>query len=164
MQRIGELAKATKTTTATLRYYESEGLLPRAGRQPNGYRAYPTAAAGRVDFIRRAQALGLSIREIKHLVAEPTTDPARLRRAVAHKLAALESRQAELATLHKDLEAMYLRLAREPALGCGQVGDCGWWLPTEEEVMAMTEEVDGVRACDCQDCPECQGCCGTDCC
>lgn len=166
MQRIGDLAKATNTTASTLRYYESAGLLPPPERTANGYRAYPPAAAGRIDFIRRAQALGLSIKEIKRLVDEPTKDPDRLRRAVAHKLAALERRQAELATLHQDLEQIYIRLARHPALGCGHVGDCGFWLPTEEEVMTMAHEVEGVRACECADCPDCEGCCGggTDCC
>ena len=163
MQRIGALARLTNTSPTALRYYESAGLLPPPERTENGYRAYPPSAAGRVDFIRRAQALGLTIAEIRRLVAEPTEDPAALRHAVAHKLAALQRRRHELERLERDLEQIYVRLARFPAPGCGHVGDCGCWLPTEEEVMTMAHEVQGVQqtgCCDCPDCPDCSDCCG----
>ena len=46
--RIGKLAEATGATTATLRYYEDEGLLPPAERSPEGYRDYATDTIARV--------------------------------------------------------------------------------------------------------------------
>lgn len=61
-----------------------------------------------------------------------------MRHVVAHKLAETERRAAELATLRAALEGLYLRLARAPLAECGHVGDCGCWIPTEEEVIAMT--------------------------
>lgn len=160
MTRIGELARQTQTTTSALRYYEQAGLLEPAERGANGYRVYSAAAAGRIDFIRRAQALGLSIAEIRQLVATPTEDPSQLRHTVAHKLADLERRQHELATLHTELQQLYMRLARHPAPACGHVGDCGCWLPTEEEVMTMTQEVANAQLCDCAGCPDSVDCCG----
>ncbi len=52
--RIGKLAEATGATTATLRYYEDEGLLPPAERSPPaGYRDYAADTIARVGFIRR---------------------------------------------------------------------------------------------------------------
>jgi DNA-binding transcriptional MerR regulator len=61
---IGELAHATETTTKTLRYYESEGLLAAPQRTAGGYRDYPHAAIERVLFIRHAQASGLTLDQI----------------------------------------------------------------------------------------------------
>lgn len=163
--RIGELAKLTGSSTSALRYYEAAGLLQPPTRTENGYRAYPPAAAGRIEFIRRAQALGLSVAEIRQLVSPPSSDASAVRHIVAHKLADLKRRQAELQALSRELEELYLRLARHPEAACGQVGDCGCWLPTEEEVMTMTQEVQGVEQCDCRDCPDPNcvdcSCCGT---
>jgi DNA-binding transcriptional MerR regulator len=162
--RIGELAKLTKASASALRYYESAGLLQPPTRTENGYRSYPIGAAGRVEFIRRAQALGMSIAEIRQLVTPATSDPAALRHSVAHRLAAVKQRQADLESLSRELEQLYVRLARHPAEECGHVGDCGCWLPTEEEVMTMTQEVQGLAQCDCRDCPDpscadCSSCC-----
>jgi DNA-binding transcriptional MerR regulator len=66
--RIGELAAATGTTTKTLRYYESIGLVAAPGRTPSGYRTYGNEAVDRVRFIRDAQASGLSLTEIRSIL------------------------------------------------------------------------------------------------
>ncbi len=67
---ISELAKATQTTTDTIRYYEKQGLLGTPLRQENGYRYYKDDDIRRVDFIRRAQTLGFSLLEIKEVIPE----------------------------------------------------------------------------------------------
>ena len=59
--RIGEVAQAAGTTTKTLRFYEDVGLLPPAGRTPAGYRDYNVGVLDRLDFIRRGQAVGLTL-------------------------------------------------------------------------------------------------------
>lgn len=51
-------------TTKTIRYYESIGLLPEPDRTVSGYRDYGTDARDRLDFVRQAQASGLSLAEI----------------------------------------------------------------------------------------------------
>jgi len=66
--RIGDVARAAGVNVETLRYYERRGLL-RPTRALNGYRSYDAAAARRVRFIRRAQALGFSLNEIDELLA-----------------------------------------------------------------------------------------------
>ena len=166
--RIGELASATGVAPSALRYYEEAGLLEAAARTESGYRIYEPAALGRVQFIQRAQALGLSVREIRRLVHSPRVDGADERRAlrhvVAHKLAETKSRVGELQRLRKELEALYVRLNRVPGPDCGHVGDCGCWLPTEEEVLKMAAEVAATEACTCCGCTE-PGCdCGCSCC
>ena len=62
--RIGEVAQAAGTTTKTLRFYEQAGLLPVAERTAAGYRDYGTEVLGRLDFIRRGQAAGLTLGKI----------------------------------------------------------------------------------------------------
>jgi len=62
--QIGELARTTGVTTKTIRFYEDIGVLPPAGRAPNGYRNYEEDAVDRLRFIREAQATGLTLEEI----------------------------------------------------------------------------------------------------
>jgi DNA-binding transcriptional MerR regulator len=62
--RIGELAAEVGLTTKTIRYYESIGLLDEPPRTPSGYRAYDADAVDRLQFVREAQATGLSLAEI----------------------------------------------------------------------------------------------------
>ena len=52
--RIGEVARASGTTSKTLRYYEEVGLLPAADRTPAGYRDYGAEVLDRLDFIEGA--------------------------------------------------------------------------------------------------------------
>ena len=97
--RITELARRAGVSAPTLRYYEEVGLLRPAVRSEAGYRLYGPEALGRIGFIQRAKALGLTLREIRLLVQEPTelgVDLARLGHALAHKLADTRRRIAEL--------------------------------------------------------------------
>lgn len=67
--RIGELAERLRVTTKTIRFYESIGLIPEPARAPSGYRSYDEPDAERITFIRTAQRLGLSLDEIKEIIA-----------------------------------------------------------------------------------------------
>lgn len=66
--RIGELAQRTGTTTKTIRYYEEIGLLPEPDRDINDYRDYSEDAVDRIEFIRDAQATGLTLTEIASIL------------------------------------------------------------------------------------------------
>lgn len=166
--RIGELAKRAGVATSALRFYEAAGLLPPAPRSEAGYRLYDPDLVGRLEFIQRAQKLGLSLDEIRELIgsreAAGGSQRDRLRHVVAHKLAAVERRAAELEALKSELEGMYVRLSRHAGAECGHLGDCGCWLPTEEEVIAMSSDVKSVVNCGCCDCPDPDCDCDCDCC
>src|SRR2546426_185199 len=96
--RIGELAKLAGISTSALRYYEEAGLLGPARRTEAGYRIYGSEAVGRLQFVQRAKALGLSLQEVRQLLASPLADVGtardRLRHLVAHKLAETWARVA----------------------------------------------------------------------
>jgi MerR family transcriptional regulator, copper efflux regulator len=67
--RIGELADQAGISAKAIRYYEQLGILPPPARAPSGYRSYEQTALGRLEFVRAAQALGLTLGEIRQIVA-----------------------------------------------------------------------------------------------
>jgi DNA-binding transcriptional MerR regulator len=103
---IGTLARQADVTPRTLRYYERIGLLVPSARTDAGYRLYTARDAARLAFIRRAQALGLTLTEIADVIAvrEAGTAPCQHVRALAQaKVAALNERIAELQALREEL-------------------------------------------------------------
>src|ERR1700674_3772653 len=66
---IGHLARESGVNLETMRYYERGVLLPKPPRSASGYRLFPSDAARRLRFIRRAQELGFSLKEIRELLS-----------------------------------------------------------------------------------------------
>ncbi len=62
--RIGELGEQAGVSAKTIRYYESLGLLDEPNRTPSGYRDYGVLDVERLQFVRDAQATGLTLSEI----------------------------------------------------------------------------------------------------
>ena len=67
--RIGELAKAAGVHVQTIRFYERRGLLPSPSRSSGGYRDYRKDDVPLVQFIKRVQAHGYTLEEIRELLA-----------------------------------------------------------------------------------------------
>ncbi|MFJ9642489.1 MerR family transcriptional regulator [Streptomyces sp. NPDC101206] len=65
--RIGELAERAGTSTRTLRYYESRGLLP-SRRSPNGHRTYDEDDLRLLRQIRTLQDFGFELEETRPFV------------------------------------------------------------------------------------------------
>jgi len=102
MLTIGAFARQVELNPRTLRYDERIGVLTPAGRTDAGYRLYTERDAARLAFIRRAQALRLSLTEIAGIMAVRDTGiaPCRHVRAVAQaKVAEIDARIAELQAL-----------------------------------------------------------------
>jgi DNA-binding transcriptional MerR regulator len=96
--KIGDVAHRTGLTVDTVRFYEKEGLLGKVGRA-SGIRRYDPAAVRRLDFVRKAVALGFSLAEIRGLLAlrvSSRTSCETLRSRALVKLADVEARIAEL--------------------------------------------------------------------
>jgi len=135
--RIGELSARHGLSTATLRYYESLGLLGEAERSPSGYRLFSSDDEDRLRFILRAKALDLSLEEIRSLLdawhkggcQETRTN---LRHVVAHKIQEARGRATEAQAFAAQLTHVYNSLGRETAKSepCGCIPD----LPSPETV------------------------------
>ena len=67
--RISDVAEKAGITPDAIRYYERLGVLPRAMRTAGGLRTYGDDVLPRVRFIQQAQALGLTLKDVKELVA-----------------------------------------------------------------------------------------------
>lgn len=67
--RIGEVAGRAGVNIQTLRYYERRGLLEAPERTASGYREYPSETVRLIRFIKRAQDLGFTLKEVEELVA-----------------------------------------------------------------------------------------------
>ncbi len=65
---IGQVATAADVNIQTIRYYERRGLFAAPKRTPAGYRQYAEEAVARLRFIKHAQDLGFSLREIQELL------------------------------------------------------------------------------------------------
>ena len=65
----GQLAKAGGVNRETIRYYERNGLLPEPNRSRANYCLFDDNAAERLRFIKRAQAVGFSLAEIRDLLS-----------------------------------------------------------------------------------------------
>ena len=100
--RIGELADRSGVNPTTIRYYEGIGLLREPERTASGYRDYTEAAVARLTFVRAAQSIGLSLGEIREVLAlrEQGKTPC------THVITLLEQRAAELAERIVALEQM----------------------------------------------------------
>ena len=66
---IGQVAAAAGVNIQTIRYYERRGLLATPRRTASGYRQYTGDAVNRIRFIKHAQELGFSLKEIQELLA-----------------------------------------------------------------------------------------------
>ncbi|WP_042167883.1 MerR family transcriptional regulator [Paenibacillus gorillae] len=70
----GELAKLSGVSKAAIRYYEESGILPAPQRAANGYRMYSNDYVVKLIFIKDAQSLGYSLKEIQDGLQIVSTD------------------------------------------------------------------------------------------
>lgn len=104
---IGQLAKAANVGVETVRYYQRCGLLPVPERAYGAIRQYSQASLQRLHFIRRAQALGFTLEEVRTLLQLNDSGPCGTARALAeHKLQLVEERLRDLRVLRTELRTL----------------------------------------------------------
>ncbi len=110
---IGELARRAGVETSALRYYEQLGLIS-SERTAGGQRRYARAMLRRVAFVRAAQAVGLSLGEVREALArlpdERTPNKADWNKVSATWIRRIDERIAELERLRETLNG---------CIGCG---------------------------------------------
>jgi MerR family mercuric resistance operon transcriptional regulator len=119
---VGELARRGKVNLETIRYYERRGLLPKPPRSASGYRLFSPESVRRIRFIKRAQELGFSLKEIKELLAlQVSADgtSADVRERAEAKIADIEERIKTLRSMKKALERL-----TSACCGQGSVSEC----------------------------------------
>ena len=115
--KIGELAAQAGVHVETIRYYQRLGLVPQPARRHGSVRRYDAQAIERLRFIKRAQALGFSLEEVKLLLELSVGEHCPETRTLAkHKLALVAKKIADL----RSLEDALRKLVR--ACGSGREG------------------------------------------
>jgi len=119
---IGDVAKLADVHIETLRYYERRGLVARPPRSMSNYRLYSEDTVRRVRFIKRAQELGFSLKEIQELLSLRTTPKARcadVRERASAKMNDIEARIRVLQAMKKALAKLVSECA-----GRAPISDC----------------------------------------
>lgn len=104
---IGQAAVASGVSAKMLRYYESIGLIAKAGRTEAGYRTYGEAEVHTLRFIKRARDLGLPIERIRLLVGlwrDKDRSSADVKRIATEHVAELRAKIVELSGMCGTLE------------------------------------------------------------
>lgn len=116
--RIGQLAERLGLNPRTIRFYEQAGVLPEAERSAGGYRIYSAEDERRLRFIKAAQRLGLTLGEIKEILAfrdrkqRPCSYVAEL---IAARLQEIDDRMRDLRSLERELTTLQRRIEQEGA-------------------------------------------------
>ncbi len=107
--RIGEAAARAGVNIQTLRYYERRGLLSKPTRSRSGYRLYTADMVRLIRFIKRAQDLGFTLREVAELIQlrqQPRRNVVRVRALAAAKIASVSEKVRRLTAMQQALESI----------------------------------------------------------
>lgn len=119
--KIGELGRATGTSSETIRYYERIGLLPSPGRTGSNYRSYAPGHVERLNFVRHARGLGFEIADIRSLLDladHPERDCGEADEIASRHLGAIEAKIERLLKLRAGLNRLLTQCRG------GQAADC----------------------------------------
>lgn len=123
---IGEAAAVSGVSAKMLRYYESIGLIPRAGRTPAGYRIYGDREVETLRFIRRARDFGLPMDRVKLLVGlwQDASRPSReVKKLALDQVAELTAKIGELTAMKDVLADLARRCRGDSRPDCPILGD-----------------------------------------
>lgn len=140
---IGAAAKAAGVSAKTIRYYETIGLVPEAGRGGNNYRDYTTHDVATLSFIRRARRLGFSLKDVRLLLRlwqDRSRSSADVKALAMHHVAEMDRRIAELTAMRRTLLHLAERCYGDDRPECpilatlaGDAGDAGTLQDREQE-------------------------------
>ena len=125
---IGDVARLSDTTPATIRYYEELGLLTAPPRSGAGYRRYGDATLEEIQFIKKGQGLGFSLQEIGEILKISRAGEApcsHVLEMAQRNLVGTEERIRRLQAFHDRLAELIARWKGKPdPLACKARGLC----------------------------------------
>jgi len=107
---ISQFAKKAEVKVATIRYYERCGMMVSSNRTPSGYRLYSSTDYERLRFIKKAQTMGFTLKEIVELLslqAGTNTDTATIKAITREKVVSIEKELTILKTIKGRLLQLY---------------------------------------------------------
>lgn len=120
---IGKLAKAAGVGVETIRFYERKGLIRKPERHDGEFRLYSEEDRSRVRFVKRAQELGFTLREVKELLdiqSKKKITGGQVREKAQQKISEIRQKIADL----KQMEDSLIKLARVCGEGVQAIREC----------------------------------------
>jgi MerR family mercuric resistance operon transcriptional regulator len=116
---IGGVARSAGVNIETVRYYQRRGLVTLPAKRARGFRYYAPETADRIRFIKRAQALGLSLDDVQRLLRLDSKGACQETRSLAlAKLELIERKISELAKLRDALQILVAACDRPHGTRC----------------------------------------------
>ena len=108
---ISELMRCTGVTRDTIRHYEALGLLHEAHfcRRENGYRHYNQKAVERLEFIKKGQSAGFTLKQIAKVADDWESNEMSMdekRHILSKQLIDIDRRIADLQSLKSEILGM----------------------------------------------------------
>ena len=117
MLTIGKVARRVGVRPSAIRYYEKQGMLQPTLRAANGYRAYSNDAVKLLLFVKRAQSLGITLKEIKpllNLASEGQQPCSHVKQLARNHLREIDDKIRELEALRNELRTLVRRKVGRP--------------------------------------------------
>mmetsp|Transcript_7468 Transcript_7468/g.12654 ORF Transcript_7468/g.12654 Transcript_7468/m.12654 type:complete len:130 (-) Transcript_7468:2696-3085(-) len=114
MVAIGEASRLSGVSIETIRYYEREGIISKAGRTPTGRRVYSDAEISELRFIKRCRDLGFSIQDaiaLRNLADAPSDACETVEQLGRKHLSDVQAKLGELGQLEKALAELVANCA-----------------------------------------------------
>ena len=125
---IGEAAKASGVSAKMIRYYESTGLIPAAGRTGSGYRVYSDTEVQMLRFIRRSRDLGFPVEKIEELLAlwrDRSRQSSDVKRLAQEQINGLERKISEMQAMMQTLQQLADACCGDHRPDCPILADLG---------------------------------------
>ena len=103
---IGRVAKKAGVNIETIRYYQRIGIIKEPQKPLSGFRIYSTDTINRITFIKRAQQLGFSLKEVVELLDLGEGHCADVRLKAEMKRKQIEDQIRDLKKLHSTLDTL----------------------------------------------------------
>lgn len=120
---IGKLALAAGVGVETIRFYERKGIIRQPAKQDGKFRYYSSDEAARIRFVKRAQELGFTLREVKELLelqSKRKITGAEVRVKADEKIKEIQKKIADLS----EMEASLSRLSEVCGEGAQAIREC----------------------------------------
>ena len=123
---IGRVARLSGVNIETIRYYERRGLVEQPSKPSTGYRIYPPELLQRIRFIRRAQTLGFTLKEIERLLSLGDNNCEAVQEVATEKLREVRNKVRDLNNLERVLAELLCQCEqRQNELFCPIVESLG---------------------------------------
>ncbi|MEM1308576.1 MAG: heavy metal-responsive transcriptional regulator [Cyanobacteria bacterium P01_D01_bin.71] len=107
--KIGQVSSQSQLPVKTIRFYEERGLIETAKRTSGGFRLFYPSVLPRLNFIRRSQALGLSLNDIQDIlgIVDSGQRPCHsVRHKFEEKISEIDNRIKQLQNLKYQLQVL----------------------------------------------------------